>query len=144
MKANELMIGDWVQFDGTPQRVNYINLEDGERVATDKNYFAMPSGCYNPIPLTSEILEKNGFEKTTPMRYISSRLGINEQYIYRIGELKDDAYITKVGDYVQIKLPNDWLPVLPIQYIGKCKYVHTLQHALRICGLNELADNFKI
>lgn len=24
------------------------------------------------------------------------------------------------------------------------KYVHELQHALRFCGLNELADNFKI
>ena len=23
-------------------------------------------------------------------------------------------------------------------------YVHELQHALRLCGLNELADNFKI
>lgn len=24
------------------------------------------------------------------------------------------------------------------------KYVHQLQHALRLCGLDELADNFKI
>lgn len=25
-----------------------------------------------------------------------------------------------------------------------CEYVHQLQHALRLCKLNELADNFKI
>ena len=25
-----------------------------------------------------------------------------------------------------------------------CKYVHNLQHALRLCGFDELADNFKI
>ena len=25
-----------------------------------------------------------------------------------------------------------------------CKYVHQLQHALRLCGFDELADNFKV
>lgn len=29
--------------------------------------------------------------------------------------------------------------------VHKCgHYVHELQHALRLCGLNELADNFKV
>ena len=27
---------------------------------------------------------------------------------------------------------------------GQIRYVHQLQHALRICELDELADNFKI
>lgn len=27
---------------------------------------------------------------------------------------------------------------------AKVKYVHELQHALRLCGLSELADNLKI
>ena len=26
----------------------------------------------------------------------------------------------------------------------QCKYVHQYQHLLRLCGLNELADNFKV
>lgn len=26
----------------------------------------------------------------------------------------------------------------------KIKYVHTLQHALRLCGFDELAENFKV
>ena len=26
----------------------------------------------------------------------------------------------------------------------KCEYVHQYQHLLRLCGLNELANNFKV
>ena len=29
-------------------------------------------------------------------------------------------------------------------HVGPLQYVHELQHALRLCGLNEIADNFKI
>ena len=57
MKATELMIGDWVELYGTPTR---WELEDyakwhKEMERTDVHTF-------EPIPLTKDILEKNGWK----------------------------------------------------------------------------------
>lgn len=49
MKANELMIGDWVYYGDKPVQV--LQLSDGKDYPHIK-----------PIPLTAEILEKSGFE----------------------------------------------------------------------------------
>ena len=51
MKTNELMIGDWVldTRTGTPLRVNPFMAE-----------LEVPE--WQPIPLTQEILENNGFD----------------------------------------------------------------------------------
>ena len=47
--------------------------------------------------------------------------------------------------------PYEWLKIYFQGEYGnitdfsmRLKYVHELQHALRLCGLNDLADNFKI
>ena len=78
-----------------------------------------------PIPLTPKILEKNGF---WVMKKVDNGA---EEYI---------AYATD-GLIFHYNRDNDYyFPNTPISW----KYVHQLQHALRLCGLNELADNFKI
>lgn len=57
MKAEELMIGDWVMLYDRPRKVERIY-----------DYGRVEAGCVEedcdklePIPLTSEILEKNGW-----------------------------------------------------------------------------------
>lgn len=59
MKANELMIGDWVctEHDSTPRQIDWIRT--GE-VGLLWNKVVTPPYLV-PIPLTPEILEKNGF-----------------------------------------------------------------------------------
>lgn len=79
-----------------------------------------------PIPLTPEILEKNGFNH-------HGCVSKNEQYQVMIQHWsKDNLALNKVGKHGN--------PV----FIPDLIYVHELQHALRLCGLTELADNFKI
>ena len=75
-----------------------------------------------PIPLTPEILEKNGWEYT--------------EYCH---EYRDDKNI------IQCRLPYmvGRINGIDIEHF-KCEYVHQYQHLLRLCGLDELADNFKI
>ena len=76
----------------------------------------------NPIPLTPEILEKNGW-KLHPAQAYNKEAGM---------------FLDKGCD------GNSWwwqfgnIPICPINY------VHELQHCLRLCGLNDLADNFKV
>lgn len=116
MKANELMIGDKVVVKVLSQIPNtYIphtwTANDYSRDIQVK-----------PIPLTPEILEKNGWKET--------------EYWY---EYKDGNTI------IQYSLSNIWgiINGVEIEHF-KCEYVHQLQHLLRLCGLDELVDNFKV
>ena len=137
MRANELMIGDWVALYGTPTRWELTDYEKWhkEMERTDVRTF-------EPIPLTAEIVEKNGFK---PQFKIGK---ICHYYVY-----KDGNDILTVGlfdrttefDYVNmIYNPED---VSEENYRQTLEFmriinVHEAQHALRLCGLTELAHNF--
>ena len=72
-----------------------------------------------PIPLTAEILEKNGWW------YDLDDIWLHDEVSFCI-EKRNGKF--QCYDISQIKLDS----------------VHQLQHALRLCGLDELADNFKV
>ena len=130
VKCRDLMVGDWVTNEhGLPaQIINVDNLcaftifggnedDEGEPwVFDDSEYLPVP------ILLTPEILEKNGWKET--------------EYWY---EYKNGNTI------IQCNLPDmrGVINGIKIEYF-KCEYVHQLQHLLRLCGLNELANNFKV
>lgn len=79
-----------------------------------------------PIPLTPEILEKNGF-----------RLDASE-YILR----NDNSVVRiRLKNYKRLEIISDEYHFFSSKIY--C-YLHILQHALRLCGLKELASNFKI
>lgn len=75
-----------------------------------------------PIPLTPEILEKNGWKH-------------NGIFMDKwIGEKTFFSWSDRFG--AELYLNN--------YHICDCEYVHTLQHALRLRGFDVLADNFKV
>lgn len=122
MKATELMIGDRVFIAGSPTRtikqltkhkVGYIANDYDTRVYYTRTEFVFG------VPLTAEILEKNGW-KEYPQVYSRQKLRFD------ICRFEDEVGITLQGNCIVLK------------------YVHQLQHALRLCGLNDLADNFKV
>ena len=128
MKAIELQIGDWVGRVFNDKRIieDYRQVDWIRTGEIGMRYQKVWSiGCIEPIPLTHEILEKNGF-------WVMEKVDNGaEEYI---------AYATD-GLIFHYNRDNDYyFPNTPISW----KYVHQLQHALRLCGLNELADNFKI
>lgn len=88
-----------------------------------KNIAAIDNGqlVAYPIPLTEEILKANGFVVNTQQAYLIDGIFLDKG-------LDGNAYWWQIGH----------CPICAINY------VHELQHALRICGLNELADNFKL
>lgn len=125
MKAADLMIGDKVMVKVLSQIPDTYVLHTW--TANDYSRDLQ----IKPIPLTAEILEKNGFilhRKT----YILKWRGV-------------EIHWRKTDGYASITAPNN------LKLEGWCSisngyfcYVHILQHALRLCGLDELADNFKI
>ena len=125
MKATELQIGDWVGrvFDDKRIIEDYRQVDWIRTGEIGMRYCKVWSiGCIEPIPLTPEILEKNGWKET--------------EYWH---EYKDGNTI------IQCSLHKIWgiINEIEIEHF-KCEYVHQLQHLLRLCGLDELADNFKV
>ena len=119
MEAKELMIGDKVM-------VKVLSQIPGTYVLhtwTANDYSRDLQ--VKPIPLTPKILEKNGF---WVMKKVDN--GAEESIAYAIDGLI--FHYNRDNDYYFPNTPISW------------KYVHELQHALRLCGLEELADNFKV
>ena len=130
MKAKELMIGDWVQivepckYAGAIGRIKtLIDHKDDEnayfKVFLQNNtiHIGIEDICsedIRPIPLTPEILEKNGFSN----RY----------------DGEDDlGYAQSCGTIIGIHICGK-NGLMDEMYF---KYVHELQQALRLCGIEK-------
>ena len=129
---HNIMVGDWVATEhGFPMQI--INVGEDYAYATfdgnegDPWEFDDKDDQPEPIPITPEILEKNGFIKVNSQRY-------------DYGSPDTDCYV-KVNpkkNMIHVNGRN------ANSNLYSHSFVHELQRALRLCGLNELADNFKV
>ena len=111
MKAEELMIGDWVLWDNTlPCIVTTIGCDYIE--TTKCGITLAESHLLQGVPLTREILEKNGFKGCTNGDWTNDNIDF---ILYR---RKDGIF--------RIQNTNITLP-----------YVSSFQHALRLCGIDK-------
>ena len=161
IRCKTLCVGDWVaNRNGSPMQIvavdedNAYACEGNEAYACEGNeerpwIFGDDEG-YEPEPiiLTPEILEKNGFSSETFLtaewekevyfkEFSSCVVEPDESGKYIFGTTI--CWNKKDGD----GSPMDWGTMYDSR-ICNLQYVHELQRALRLCGLNELADNFKI
>ena len=82
-----------------------------------------------PIPLTKKILEINGFELRDGFFYHR----IDDKPHHYDFKLENGGVFTSEGYTLQCCI-----------YHLTIRYVHELQNALRLCRLDDLADNFKV
>ena len=143
MKATELMIGDYVKYQGHIYIIEEISAKGWIHLAHPKAKIRINMtsdyiiDLLEPIPLTKEILEKNGFTQcvTAPCGYYNAPVYDMFGILFHISEdtYEDTWHIGVFTDH------NDNNFVL----YNLC-YVHELQHVLKLCGFNELADTFKV
>lgn len=131
MEAKELMIGDWVllRHTHTKEKTAEYVYGIGRDVILYRNEAGVQCVDMNliePMPLTEEILLKNGF--TLDEEWEEYRAP-NKTYFGLEYTVRKESYYITIASYFD--------PIF-------IKYVHELQHLLRLCGLNDLADNFKI
>lgn len=62
LRSDEVMIGDWVSSDDGNAIIIPPIAEDGVFLKDATGFCAASFDRINPIPLTAEILEKNGFK----------------------------------------------------------------------------------
>ncbi len=119
LTEKDLMIGDWVMYNPN------VFIED--EYETAKEWFPARinngedidlaiEGCYDSIPLTTDILEKNGFVESHANERFSLYTLVYEGIAFSL------KYVRSVFQ---------WLG--PLDF----KYVHELQHALRLCGIKK-------
>ena len=125
MKATELMVGDWVCLKDDikcelPLKIDGVLTNDIS--LEGEGFLGGAEGLIRPIPITPKMLVRNGWKET--------------QYWHEYQDGKNT---------IQCCLPDmrGRNNGIEIEYF-KCEYVHQYQHLLRLCGLNELADNFKV
>lgn len=120
MKANELMIGDWMRHvNGTPMQVTKITTV---HFACAKNGGANCweyNNKFEPIPLTKELLKKNGFELIKGI-YPTLRNHYKD-IIFQMVEIEETKH----------NKPFYTFKGYPIFY------VHQLQHALKLCEIDK-------
>ena len=128
MKEKDLMIGDKVMVKVLSQIPDTYVLHTW--TANDYSRDIQ----VKPIPLTAEILEKDGWERDIDKEWEYNNSHILPHYCYQWEKqnVKIEMYAGLKGFTISL-------------IIGRRFYaVHELQHVLRLYGLDELADNFKI
>lgn len=141
MKAVDLMIGDWVKIKG---HLDYDKVQEIARDESMQWYISFACSAtlfrayeFEPVPLTPEILEKNGFEMFKYDGWV---------HYYRI--FGNGAIPFVLHSIIGGEMLSQEVDIFSTSTNTNCgidvNYVHELQHALRLCGLNELADNFKL
>lgn len=134
MKANELMIGDWVKTPDGNGIIRLINAIDERFVVRVKGMDCrfLPD-VVEPIPLTDEILEKNGFVYISKGMLYSYYSYAADGYIKVIlSDLLDGEWELSIDNYDKF---ND----SHTQYTNNRCFlkVHELQHALKLCGIEK-------
>ena len=137
MKTNELMVGDWVH-------LHYKHIITGEDVHSDfqvgeireEDIWAIPTENHRgnmgdcrfiePIPLTREILEKNGFDCSD--KEIA-------RFYFEDGDYKE--HFTLRAMYEKETGTQKGWGFFAFNVLVVLDYVHELQHALKICGIEK-------
>lgn len=124
LKIRDLSIGDWIKVGSEPARVLRLGIVGNNKAKglSGQMYGFVTSSEIEPISITPEILKNNGWyedDYDTCTDYITD----NTLIIYN-KERKDwKACIINNSPVVRVKV--------------FFSYVHELQHALRLAGLDE-------
>lgn len=120
MTQKELMIGDILEYMGIIVKVYSIGAKICLKEYFGKNTYIVDfDNLLKGLELTLEILEKNGFR----LQSDRSELGTLDTYWFgsELGSFR--IHRLNNGDY---------------QFgLAKIRYVHELQHALRLCGIDK-------
>lgn len=126
MKANELMIGDWVYNKNIDKPMQVYPMMFSQMFRQKPNATTEDYNIF-PIPLTAEILEKNEFD------IICLKPG---QAVY---SLADDYYDLGVEEISDSIWRVEYWDLESSSFDAKLQiaFVHELQHALRLCGIEK-------
>jgi hypothetical protein len=131
IRAEELMLGDWLKY-GKFDRIVKVTALYGSMVNTNV-VTPIFLDDLEPIPITPKILEKNGFKLKEKGVLYTEYVSGDEHSIIEFGFYKESIH--DIDTVLNCELGF----VGGLDRIHHChiKYVHQLQHALKLCGINK-------
>lgn len=156
LRSEELMAGDWVYmkahrgFDSQYIKVESIPDPSSDAhyghigaypISEDMDFRDIEDSHLEPIPITPEILEKNGFKKLDD--------GIWPRYVFIADIQKWPQTIIEFTFYGEGVLVETLFKCWTKPECGDgensihicdLKYVHQMQHALRLCGIDKTIE----
>ena len=144
IRCRDLMVGDWItNRNGFPMQITNVG-EDYAYATWEGNEgdpweFDDKDDQPHPIEITRELLKANGWEehsyyssfhKLSNYLFMKDKNGNHLDLIHGTLAIWNDHEPDNDGVYSDILIP--------------IKYVHQLQQALRLAGMTDMANNFKI
>lgn len=136
MKANELMINDYVEVDGKICKVAFISQFGDINVEIDDTH-SIETNNVNPIQLAPEILEKNGFKR-------NGFINISPDFYYYDDACQIDINFNSTCDkkksiWVENRKNKISATIEEARHSLEKKplYVHELHHLLGLCKIDK-------
>ena len=126
MRTKDLMIGDWVKYING----RYIDIRLARII--DIEMFSEGVIFLEPIPLTPKILEENGFTRDLKWHHCDANMD-NYNVTVQLGYANKIEYVKIVELGKDNCVPSERTKL----YLTHIKYVHQLQHTLRLCGIKD-------
>lgn len=123
LKIRELSVDDWVLMDGEPAQALRLTMA-GRLIfkgLSGQIYGSLGNNIY-PLPIVPEILEKNGFVKN------------GEYNEWSTGNWRDMPFIGISLSRQSMRIKDLGTDIF---FENKVVYVHQLQHALRLAGVDK-------
>lgn len=137
MDVKDLMIGDWVHYWILERDAKINDIMSTGRLGiifTDSKdevgyIHGIMSESIKPIPLTAEILEKNGFVPFVRFK---------DMVLYKSADNRIEAnnHEEMVNSFNKWSIHVDTENMMTMGYF-EITYVHELQHALQLCGFEK-------
>ena len=135
LKISDLSVGDWVRCrgrNGRIERLEVIRYDERISVAVESDlgtmYQFVDIEDIGPIPITAEILEKNGLVRHERDAYNPKSIVLSNHFI--MARTYTDV------DWWRVLIYDEELPTREL-FNGRIYSVHQLQHALRLAGVDK-------
>lgn len=128
LKISDLSVGDWVKIDIYPTPYKVQDLAFNGYVWLSELYRVTPIDIIAPIPITAEMLERNGFVKGNR----------GDFYHYLRIDKNRTLYIHASTNGWRVEITYDAAGILRTTHLmPDMDSVHQLQHALRLAGIDK-------
>ena len=147
-----LMVGDLVYYSYPNQFVAKVidicshgeepfircQRDPKDKLYVSSNFEDFHVDILSPIPLTSEILEKNGFTKYDVGHNVNGWTIMGDDNLYSAipFTLTDNDFDTEPGEYKWGPIEDDREESF-VREMGRINYVHELQHLLKLCKIEK-------
>lgn len=134
LKISELSVGDWVEYEGLHYPITFVGYGEGgdgslvNLIRPDLSCFICKISDIHPIPITAEILEKNGLFRHERDTDNPQRIVLSNHFIM--------ARTWTDVDWWRVLIYDEELPSKEL-FDGIIYSVHQLQHALRLAGVDK-------